>query len=96
MGRLESLPWGLPDTAAQVVRTLGGGRGLKNRLTAVDTILDEGLAPVRARMERWVSELEASAAPAREVSIVLYRERDGQRALKAYHTPDLRLQQAAA
>ena len=96
VGRFESLPWGLPDTAAQVVRTLGGGRGLKKRITALDTILDEGLAPVRSRMERWVSELEATASAAREVSIVFYRERDGQRALKAYHTPDLRLQQAAA
>ena len=47
-------------------------------------------------MERWVSELEATASAAREESIVFYSERDGQRALKAYHTPDLRLQQAAA
>ena len=37
-------------------------------------------------MERWVSELEASAAAAREESIVFYRERGGGRALKAYHT----------
>ena len=58
--------------------------------------LDEGFAPVRSRMERWVSELEASAAAAREESIVFYRERDGQRALKAYHTRDLQLQQAVA
>ena len=59
-------------------------------------ILDVGFAPVRSRMERWVSELEPSAAAAREVSVVFYRERDGQRALKGYHTPDLRPQQAAA
>ena len=96
VGRFESLPWGLTDTAAQVVLTLGGGQGLKKRISALDTILDEGFAPVRSRVERWVSELDASAAAAREVSIVFYRERDGQRALKAYYTPDLRLQQAAA
>ena len=47
-------------------------------------------------MERLVSELESSAAAARDESIVFYRERDGRRPLKAYHTRDLRLQQAVA
>ena len=28
LGRFESLPWGLPDTAAPVIRTLRGGRSL--------------------------------------------------------------------
>ena len=96
LGRFESLPWGLPDTAAHVIRTLGGGRSLKKRIRAIDTIRDNSFAPVRSRMERWVSELESSAAAAREESIVFYRERDGRRTLKAYHTRDLRLQQAVA
>ena len=43
-----------------------------------------------------VSELEASAEPALEESIVFYRERNGRPALKAYYTRDLRLLQAAA
>ena len=30
------------------------------------------------------------------IPIVFYRERDGARALRAYHTRDLRLQQAGA
>ena len=96
LGRFESLPWGLPDTAAHMIRTLGGGRSLKKRIQAIDTIRDNDFAPVRSRMERWVSELESSAAAAREESIVFYRERDGRRTLKAYHTRDLRLQQAGA
>ena len=96
VGRFELLPWGLTDTTAQVIRTLGGGRGLEKTIRALDTILDQGFAPVRSRMERWVSELEASAAAARDESVVLYQEGDGQRALKAYHTRDLRLQQAVA
>ena len=96
VGRFEVLPWGLTDTTAQVIRTLGGGRGLKKTIRTLDTILDEGFAPVRSRMERWISEFDASAAAAREESIVFYRERDGQRALKAYHTRDLQLQQAVA
>ena len=96
LGRFEFLPWGLTDTAAQVIRTLGGGRSLKQQIRTTDTILDEDLAPVRSRMQRWVSELEASAVAAREESIVFYRERNGRRALRAYHTRDLRLQQAAA
>ena len=96
LGRLEFLPWGLTDIAAQVIRTLGGGRSLEKSIRTIDTILDEGFAPVRSRMERWVSELESSAAAAREESIVFYRERDGRRTLKAYHTRDLRLVQAVA
>ena len=83
LGRFESLPWGLPDTAAHVIRTLGGGRSLKKRIRAIDTIRDNSFAPVRSRMERWVSELESSTAAAREESIVFYRERDGRRTLKA-------------
>ena len=96
LGRFESLPWGLSDTAAPVIRTLRGGRSLKKRIQAIDTIRDNDFAPVRSRMERWVNELESSAAAAREESIVFYRERDGRRTLKAYRTRDLRLQQAGA
>ena len=96
LGRFEFLPWGLPDPAAQVIRTLGGGRSLKQQIRAIDTILDKDLTPVRSRMQEWVSELESSAEPALEESIVFYRERDGRRALKAYHTRDLRLQQVSA
>ena len=96
LGRFESLPWGLPDTAAPVIRTLRGGRSLKKRIQTIDTIRDNDFAPVRSRMERWVSEFESSAAAAREESIVFYRERDGRRTLKAYRTRDLRLQQAGA
>ena len=96
LGRFELLPQGLTNPVAQVIQTLGGGRSLKQKIRAIDTILDEDLAPVRSRMQRWVRELESSAVTAREESIVSYRERNGQRALKAYHTRDLRLQQAAA
>ena len=96
MGRFEFLPWGLTDTAASVIRTLGAGRSLKKEMRAIDNILDEGFAPVGARMERWVRELESSTAAAREESVVFYRERDGQRALRAHHTRDLRLVQTAA
>ena len=86
--RFDSLPWGLTDTTARVIRTLGGGRSLEKRIRTLDTILNEGLAPVRSHMERWISELESSAAAAREESIVFYRKRDRGRALKAYHTRD--------
>ena len=96
LGRFQFLPWGLTDPAAQVIRTLGGGRSLKQEIRAIDTILDKDLIPVRSRMQGWVSELESSAESALEESIVFYRERDGRRALKAYHTRDLRLQQVSA
>ena len=94
VGRFEFLPWGFTDAAARVSRTLGAGRGLENTLRTLDTIVDEGFAPVRSRMERWVTEFEASTVVAREESIVFYREWDSQRTLRAYHTRDLRLQRA--
>ena len=84
------------DELGWFFRTLGGGRSLAATIGAVDTILNEDFAPVGSRMERWISEFESSAAASREESIVLYRERDGGRALKAHHTRDLRLVQAAA
>ena len=96
LGRFEFLPWGLTDTAASVIRTLGAGRNLKKEMRAIDNVLDEGFAPVASRMERWISELESSTAAACEESVVFYRERDGQRALRAHHTRDLRLVQTAA
>ncbi len=96
MGRLEFLPWGLADTAAHAIRTLGGGRSLAKTIAAADTILDEDFALVGSRMERWISELESSAAAAHEEAIVIYRERDRGRALKAHHTRDLQLVQTAA
>ncbi len=96
VGRVELLPWGLTDAAARVSRTLGAGRGLEKTLRTLETIVDESFAPARSRMERWVSEFEASAAVAREESIVFYREWDSQRTLRAYHTRDLRLQRAPA
>ncbi|MCY4075592.1 MAG: hypothetical protein OXH04_09220 [Acidobacteria bacterium] len=65
-------------------------------MTVASAIVDESFAPARSRMERWVSEFEASAAVAREESIVFYREWDSQRTLRAYHTRDLRLQRAPA
>ena len=77
-------------------RILGLGRRLEKTLEAVDAILDEDFAPVRSRLERWIGEFESSAAAGREESIVIYRERDGGRALKAHHTRDLRLVQSAA
>ena len=85
LDELDWLPW-----------ILGHGRRLDETMGAMDTILEEDFAPVGSRMERWVSELESSAAAAREEAIVIYRERGAGRALKAHHTRDLRLVQTAA
>ena len=84
------------DGLGRVVRALGGGRKLEKTTRAVDTILDEDFAPVRSRMERWVSEFDSSAVTMPEETIVIYREPDGRRALRAYHTRDLQLVQTAA
>ena len=49
---------------------------------------------VRARMNSWIDAFESAAGESREQSIVFYRELDGERAMRAYHTRDLRLQRA--
>ena len=84
------------DELGWFFRALGRGRSLAETIGTVNTILDEDFAPVGSRMERWVSELESSSVAGREEAIVIYRERDGGRDLKAHHTRDLRLVQTAA
>ena len=49
---------------------------------------------VQARIKRWIDAFESSTDESREQSIVLFREPDGERASRAYHTRDVRLQQA--
>ena len=51
---------------------------------------------IRARIQRWTNVFESATGQSREHSIVLYREPGGDRALRAYHTPEIRLQLAAA
>lgn len=50
---------------------------------------------VQARIKQWTDAIEAATEESREQSIVFYRERDGGRALRAYHTRDVRLERAA-
>ena len=50
---------------------------------------------VQARIKQWIEALEAATDESREQCIVFYRERDGERALRAYHTRDVRLERAA-
>ena len=49
---------------------------------------------VQARIKRWIEAFEAATDESREQSIVFYREPDGERPLRAYHTRDVRLEQA--
>ena len=43
-------------------------------------------------MESWIEAYGTATAAARENSIIFFRERDGERALRAYHTRDIRLE----
>ena len=47
------------------------------------------------RIERWLEAFEAVADESRRQSVVFYREPDGERALRAYHTGEVRLEAAA-
>ena len=51
---------------------------------------------VRARVQSWIEAYEAATDESRQQSIVFYREPDGERALRAYHTLDVRLERATA
>ncbi len=51
---------------------------------------------VQGHMEQWIEASEAVTDESRRQSIVFYREPDGDRALRAYHTHDVRLEQAVA
>ncbi|MDE2773725.1 MAG: hypothetical protein OXI46_08480 [Gemmatimonadota bacterium] len=54
------------------------------------------LLSVQARIKQWTDEIEAASEEPREQSIVFFREPKGKRALRAYHTRDVRVERAAA
>ena len=86
----EVRPYHLPS---QFRRWFGGG--LPARIRHVETIR-EAFRPIRERIERWTSALESAGGAALEQCLVVYREQDGDRALRAQHTRDLRLQRTGA
>ncbi len=76
--------WRLPFGSELVARTL------KVRAIRKD------FNSIRAGVKRWTDAFESATEESLERSIVFYRERDGKRAVRAYHTRDLRLQKAVA
>ena len=70
------------------------GGELATRVRNVRAIRKD-FSSVQARIKRWVEAFEAAADESREPSIVFYREPSGERALRAYHTRDVRLERAA-
>ena len=50
---------------------------------------------IRARLWQWIEDFEAGADEAREHSILVYREPDGERALRAARTREVRVEKAA-
>ena len=84
--RLTRLLRGLPlpvggDPAAAV-----------RRVRAVRKDFDAG----QRRVEQWVEALEAATDESRRESVVFYREADGERALRAYHTDEVTVEAVAA
>ena len=63
------------------------------RLRRLEAIRQEDHA-VRARMAEWINAFDVAADEAREHSIVVYREPDGDRTLRAVGTRALRLEKA--
>ena len=86
----EVRPYHLPS---QFSRWFGGR--LPARIRNVETIR-ETFRPIRERIERWTSALESAGGATLEECLVVYRDRNGDRALRAQHTRDLRLQRTGA
>ena len=82
----EVRPYHLPS---QLSKWFGGG--LPARIRNVETIR-EAFEPIRERIERWTNASESAGGAALEQCLVVYRDQDGDRALHAQHTRDLRLQ----
>ena len=76
------------------LRRLFGGE-LAARVRNV-RVIRKDFNSVQTRIMRWIDAFESATDESREQSIVFYREPDGERTLRAYHTRDVRLQQAAA
>ena len=74
-------------------RWLTGGLG--NKIRTVEKIRED-FRPIRERIESWTSASDSANDAAYEQSIVVYRDPDGERALRAHHTQDLRLQREGA
>ena len=49
---------------------------------------------VQARVAQWVEAFEAASDESCQQSIVIYRDPDGERRLRAHHTRDVRLERA--
>ena len=81
------------DLRRQLQKRFGGG--LPARIRNVETVRED-FEPIRERIERWTSAFDSATGPAHQHSIVVYRGLDGERALHAQHTQDLRLQQVGA
>ena len=72
---------------------LGGEPAAKvRRVRAIRKDFDAG----QRRVEQWVEALAAATDESRRESVVFYREADGERALRAYHTGDVRVEGVAA
>ncbi len=86
LSKWQRLPggWRLPFASELVKRT----RNIR--------VIRRDFNLIRTRINQWTDAFESAADKSRQHSIVFYRERDGERALRAHHTRDLRLQKAVA
>ena len=71
------------------------GNKLAKRIRIVRAVRNDSNS-IRARIRGWTDAFESATDESRQQTIVFYRKSDGERTLHAYHTRDLRLQQAVA
>ena len=70
------------------------GKEAAAALERVEAIRNDDHA-IRALISKWINAFEGAADPARQHSIVVYREPDGERTMRAVHTCAVRLEKDA-
>lgn len=85
---------GLRKTADVVAQRIGSAlmEGALHRKLANVRRIGRDADRVEADIDRWVEVLETVAKESDQQSVVFFREPDGERALRAYHTSDIRLE----
>lgn len=89
----DDLATSWPYMPSRLRRHFGGE--LAQRVRRVRAIRKD-LFSVQALVKRWTGEFEAVKDESRRQSIVFFREPDGERVLRAYHTRDLSLERASS
>ena len=87
-GLAKSLLARLPRAALPRLPFGGKPAAAVRRVRAIRRDFDAG----RRRVEQWIEAMEGGTEASQRESVVFYREADGERAVRAYHTGEVRVE----